>query len=302
MLDDVADDGETDIPELRVGGASEPVLRAVLDYAYGGVVRLTEENVEPLLELASRLRMTALVEECCSFVAQRTRPCRACRVLAVADRHKCRLLRRDVLLCVLRHFDEAAGLAVDPAVAVVAAGGRATKKTMAEGSRAACGAGDRAEAAAGFGDLPLHLLEEVLADDRLTRATSRSSRAAVAWLDAPGREAQREAHADAVLRHVRFPLIDPEFLADCVEPHARMQSPAGTKLVHDAYRNLCLPPERRKVAPAPRRATCPAPRPTGRRRVAVAERAGGAGPPVDSGNPFLTDDSEVVVGGGLADV
>ena len=64
MLDDVAGDGETEAAELRVGGASEPVLRAVLDYAYGGVVRLTEENVEPLLELASRLRMTALVEEC----------------------------------------------------------------------------------------------------------------------------------------------------------------------------------------------------------------------------------------------
>ena len=210
-----------------------------------------------------------------------------------------------MLLCVLRHFDEAAGLAVDPAVAVVAAGGRATKKTMAEGSRAACGAGDRAEAAAGFGDLPLHLLEEVLADDRLdARDESVVFAAAVAWLDAPGREAQREAHADAVLRHVRFPLIDPEFLADCVEPHARMQSPAGTKLVHDAYRNLCLPPERRKVAPraAARHVPCSEPqRPPSRPPSPEPEPAARA-PSVDSGNPFLTDESEVVVGGGLADV
>ena len=221
--------------------------------------------------------MAPLVEECCSFVAQRTHPCRACRVLAVADRHRCHLLRRDVLLCVLRHFDEAAGLGVDPAVASTASGSLATKKTMGEGRHLSGGGPptpratdrdrDRAEAADGFAELPLHLLAEILADDRLSaRDESVVFAAAVAWL---GHDERREAHADAVLVHVRFPLIDACFLADCVEPHALMQTPVGSKLVHDAYRNLCLPLDRRKVVP---RSTA-APRPLSAAAAAAPARA-----------------------------
>ena len=99
----------------------------------------------------------------------------------------------------------------------------------------------------GFAALPKHLLLELLGDDRLAaRDEAVVFAAAAAWL---GNDADRADDADAVVRRVRFALIDPEFLCDVVEPHALMQSPACRALVHDAYRNLCLPVDRRDVAP-----------------------------------------------------
>lgn len=197
-------------------------MALVLEFAYGALVTLTEDNVEPLLELASKLRIGTLVDECCAFVAQRTSATRACRVLAIADKHKCTLLRRDVGLCVLRHFARASGLFEDTEEAD--------------------------EARAGFLALPRHLLDEILADDRLcVDDESVVFRAAVAWLEA---DAERAREAQAVLALVRYYLVAAEFLADAVEPHPLMQSRPCQDLVHAAYRWQALPPTRREKTDA----------------------------------------------------
>jgi len=235
-------------PLITLEGVENAVLARVLDYCYGTLVRLTEHNVEPLLELSSRLGVARLSEECCAFIAQRTMPCRACRVLALADRHACTLLRRDVLLCCLRHFDEASGRDVAPPPPPKG-GSAAARKLAADAALRDPSAKprDRAEARDGFAALPRHLLVELLGDDRLCAVDEAVVfTAATDWLDAA--PADRGDAADAVLGLVRFALIDPEFLCDVVEPHARMRSPACRALVHDAYRELVLPPDRRSVA------------------------------------------------------
>lgn len=199
-------------------------LALVLDFAYGALVTVTEANVEALLELSSKLRIGVLVDECCAFVAQRTSAARACRVLALADKHRCTLLRRDVGLCVLRHFKQACGLFPAPDEA------------------------DK-EALAGFLALPRHLLDEILADDRLcVDDESRVFLAAVAWLEY---DENRLQDADAVLALVRYYLVSAEFLADTIEPHPLMQSRACKDLVHAAYRWQALPPTRRAEKATP---------------------------------------------------
>ncbi|KAJ1461239.1 hypothetical protein M885DRAFT_585004 [Pelagophyceae sp. CCMP2097] len=226
-------------------------LRLVLDFAYGAVVQLTESNVEALLELSSRLQMSALVDECCAFVAQRTSARRACHVLAVADRHKCTLLRRDVLLCTLRHFGEAAGFEARARCVALERGAVKGGELCAapcgasdSDSDDACGSPSPADAARGFVALPLHILREVLADDGLDAPNEAVVfLAACRWLEAELDEG-RARHADAVLSLVRYALIDAEFLADHVEAHAFTQSPACQALVHAAYRIQALPPTR----------------------------------------------------------
>ncbi|KAJ8600436.1 hypothetical protein CTAYLR_001411 [Chrysophaeum taylorii] len=218
------DDRRRDLATVRLAGDAESIS-LVLDFAYGALVTLTEKNVEALLEVASRLRIGTLVDECCAFVAQRTSASRACRVLALADKHKCTLLRRDVGLCVLRHFKLACGLfAAEDSV-------------------------DREEALGGFLALPRHLLDEILADDRLcVDDESVVFEAAVAWIEARD---DRLDQADSVLALVRYYLVGAEFLADAVELHPLMQSRACKDLVHAAYRWQALPPQRRAEKATP---------------------------------------------------
>lgn len=222
------------LPRIRLDSAEDDdteALALVLDFAYGTLVTVSEANVEKLLELASRLQIRALVDECCAFVAQRTSASRACRVLALADKHRCTLLRRDVGLCVLRHFKEACGLFPDTDDAT----------------------SDHDEALRGFLALPRHLLDELLHDDRLcVDDESRVFLAAVAWLQS---DPNRLADADAVLALVRYYLVSAEFLADTVEPHELMQSRACKDLVHAAYRWQALPPTRRSEKAVPVRRT-----------------------------------------------
>lgn len=229
----VRSSGDSPPPRIRLEASCKEdadALELVLDFAYGALVTLTEENVERLLELSSKLRIGALVDECCAFVAQRTSASRACRVLALADKHKCTLLRRDVGLCVLRHFSEACGLFLPPGSKDQEAADEALK---------------------GFIALPRHILDEILADDRLcVDDESRVFLAAVAWLEAD-KSGERLGDADAVLALVRYYLVSAEFLADSVEPHPLMQSRACKDLVHAAYRWQALPPTRRAENAAP---------------------------------------------------
>ena len=230
---------------LGDGAPDARAVEAVLDFAYGGLVRLDESNVENILELSSKLQMAVLVDECCAFVAQRTSATRACRVLALADRHNCTLLRRDVALCVLRHFTEACGLFGedddDHQKQTKNDDNDEVKEDsfLEEKKRPAA-----EEARAGFLALPRHLLFEVLSDDRLFVCGDESLvfKAAVAWLE--HRETLTQDDADAVLSLVRYYLIEAEILARTVEIHPLMQSAACRALVHAAYRYQAIGPRR----------------------------------------------------------
>uniref|UniRef100_A0A7S3K0J6 BTB domain-containing protein n=1 Tax=Aureoumbra lagunensis TaxID=44058 RepID=A0A7S3K0J6_9STRA len=270
------------------GELSPEALDLVLEWGYGALITLTETNVEPLLELASKLKITRLVDECCAFVAQRTSPRTACRVLAIADMHSCKLLRRDVLLCVLRHFRESAGLEKDfsddkgTLNSTTTLVSDATKITTTNDihdpgtteTQSTCGdttpkgllsssssslkrwctpskkklnpdemsQEELAEARRGFLNLPRHLLDEILSDDRLFADGGESIvfRAAISWLEAEESRWLNTIERDAVLAQVRYYLIDAEFLYRVVEPHPLMQSAACQELVHAAYRYQAL--------------------------------------------------------------
>ena len=176
---------------------------------YGALVRVDDSNVEAILAAAARLEIAALAEECSAFVACRTTPRTACKALALANRHRLAHLRRDVLLCVLFHFEAAAGLDAPDEGPAGEAGGPSLNDDAA----------GRHAAARGFAALTPALVEEVLGDDRLNADEAVAFRAAVAWLEA---DPPRSEVADAVLGRVRLPLVDPVFLADVVEPHALM--------------------------------------------------------------------------------
>ncbi|CAM9457218.1 unnamed protein product [Choristocarpus tenellus] len=177
----------------------------LMDFLYNRRVEISVANVEDLLDLGTRYAVKHLRLRCCAFLARSVNPTNACNLLALADRHDCHRLRRDLLSYVLKFFM------------------CACRDTSAE---------------EGFCLLPVALVVEVLSDDRLNAQEVEVFWAAVAWI---GFESLRSNDAGLVLPHVRFGLISAETLAETVENHVMLQADIGRRFIHEAYRYQALP-------------------------------------------------------------
>ncbi|KAG5188905.1 hypothetical protein JKP88DRAFT_267436 [Tribonema minus] len=205
-------------------------FEAFLAFAYGRGVAVTRATAEPLLHLAARLGVPGLRAHCCAFLraAAAERPgVDAAAALALADRYGCAELRGALLRLVLRHF------------------------------AAACAPG-----AEGFLNLPPELVTEVIAHDGLCAPESAVFEACAAWAAARAERSggSGSGAADALLAHVRFPLIGAAALAEAVEGHAMMQTQQGkargVRGSHGPPRAPALPAALRRLRRACRRRRC----------------------------------------------
>lgn len=59
--------------EIVLSGFDAPTLQSVVDYCDSGIIELTAENIESIIEAARSMSIALLEEECCTFLKRNSR-------------------------------------------------------------------------------------------------------------------------------------------------------------------------------------------------------------------------------------
>ncbi|XP_049456957.1 kelch-like protein 10 [Epinephelus fuscoguttatus] len=101
--------GKTSTSEQQVytfSQVSPTTMSLILDYAYTGLVVVTEENVLELLAGADHFAIKGIVQACCNLLEQQLNYKSCVHIWMLAGSHKCTELRQKAYLYILHHFEE----------------------------------------------------------------------------------------------------------------------------------------------------------------------------------------------------
>lgn len=182
-------------------------LQLLVDYSYTGEVQITEDNVQVLLPASNLLQITSVREACCKFLMKQLHPSNCLGIRSFADAHACDELHRRSHKYALQNFQDVMN----------------TEEFLM---------------------LPFKEVEELVSNVQLNIASEEKVFLAVlTWVKYD--PAERSSHISKLLRHVRLPLLERDFLMTSVESEMLVRENGECKeLLLEAMKYHLLPEQR----------------------------------------------------------
>ncbi|NP_001314940.1 kelch-like protein 4 isoform 1 [Danio rerio] len=92
--------------EIKMEGVDPEALRALVHFAYTGVLELKEETIESLLAAACLLQLSQVIQVCCNFLMKQLHPSNCLGIRSFADAQGCTDLLKVAHNYTMEHFLE----------------------------------------------------------------------------------------------------------------------------------------------------------------------------------------------------
>jgi WD40 repeat protein len=192
---------ESEKTVIDIKGAPPHLFKLILDYIYGMRIEFRSSDLISLLGLADSYSMVALRDRLGDMLRQNLSVLNCCAIYAAADAHGCTSLKAQAQDLLFSNFAIAS-------------------KTD------------------GFYELRRGLLESVLASDEILDCDEALLfDAAVRWME---RSTASQSECSAILKLIRFPLMDSCLLSDVIKVHPLMNTPERIELMLEAFEHHAL--------------------------------------------------------------
>ncbi|XP_072126625.1 kelch-like protein 4 isoform X2 [Mobula birostris] len=199
--------------EIKMEGVDPEALKALVHYAYTGLLELKEETIESLLSAACLLQLSQVVEVCCNFLMKQLHPSNCLGIRSFADAQGCTNLLKVAHSYTTEHFMEVI-------------------KNQE------------------FLLLPASEIEKILASDDINVPDEETIfQALMMWVKHELHKRQQDLAM--LLSYIRLPLLSPQLLADLENNPMFADDLECQKLLMEAMRYHLLP-ERRPMMQSPR--------------------------------------------------
>ncbi|XP_065216286.1 kelch-like protein 17 isoform X2 [Planococcus citri] len=187
----IGDMAEKHKDEIVLHNIDSYAVQLLIEYSYTGDVKITEDNVQVLLPASSLLQLISVREACCRFLMKQLHPSNCLGIRNFADIHLCAELQQRSYKYILMNFQE-------------------VMKTEE------------------FFTLSFEELLSIISSDQLNVSKEESVYTAVMdWVKYNSSE--RSQCVPKLLEHIRFPLMQREFLMSNVEPENLVRDDADCK-------------------------------------------------------------------------
>lgn len=92
--------------EIKMEGVDPDALKALVHYAYTGILELKEDTIESLLAAACLLQLSQVIEVCCNFLMKQLHPSNCLGIRSFGDAQGCLELLRVAHSYTMEHFIE----------------------------------------------------------------------------------------------------------------------------------------------------------------------------------------------------
>ncbi|XP_044538753.1 kelch-like protein 4 [Gracilinanus agilis] len=199
--------------EIKMEGIDPDALKALVHYAYTGVLELKEDTIENLLSAACLLQLSQVIEVCCNFLIKQLHPSNCLGIRSFGDAQGCLDLLKVAHNYTMEHFVEV------------------TKNQE-------------------FLLLPANEIAKLLSSDDINVPDEEAIfQALMIWVQHDFQNRQEDL--GMLLSLIRLPLLPPQLLADLENNSMFMQNLECQKLLMEAMKYHLLP-ERRSMMQSPR--------------------------------------------------
>uniref|UniRef100_A0A8C2YEE2 Kelch like family member 4 n=1 Tax=Coturnix japonica TaxID=93934 RepID=A0A8C2YEE2_COTJA len=92
--------------EIKMEGVDPDALKALVHYAYTGILELKEDTIESLLAAACLLQLSQVIEVCCNFLMKQLHPSNCLGIRSFGDAQGCTELLKVAHTYTMEHFTE----------------------------------------------------------------------------------------------------------------------------------------------------------------------------------------------------
>ncbi|NWH62101.1 KLHL4 protein, partial [Geococcyx californianus] len=199
--------------EIKMEGVDPDALKALVRYAYTGILELKEDTIESLLAAACLLQLSQVIEACCSFLMKQLHPSNCLGIRSFGDAQGCTELLKVAHTYTMEHFTEVI-------------------KNQE------------------FLLLPANEIAKLLSSDDINVPDEEAIfQALMMWVKHDLQNRQRDL--GMLLSYIRLPLLPPQLLADLENSPMFADDLECQKLLMEAMKYHLLP-ERRSMMQSPR--------------------------------------------------
>ncbi|NXW41913.1 KLHL4 protein, partial [Nyctiprogne leucopyga] len=199
--------------EIKMEGVDPDALKALVRYAYTGILELKEDTIESLLAAACLLQLTQVIEVCCNFLMKQLHPSNCLGIRSFGDAQGCTELLKVAHTYTMEHFTEVI-------------------KNQE------------------FLLLPANEIAKLLSSDDINVPDEEAIfQALMMWVRHDLQNRQRDL--GMLLSYIRLPLLPPQLLADLENSPMFADDLECQKLLMEAMKYHLLP-ERRSMMQSPR--------------------------------------------------
>ncbi|KAM6124693.1 Kelch-like 4 [Phoenicopterus ruber ruber] len=199
--------------EIKMEGVDPDALKALVRYAYTGILELKEDTIESLLAAACLLQLSQVIEVCCNFLMKQLHPSNCLGIRSFGDAQGCPELLKVAHTYTMEHFTEVI-------------------KNQE------------------FLLLPANEIAKLLSSDDINVPDEEAIfQALMMWVRHDLQNRQRDL--GMLLSYIRLPLLPPQLLADLENSPMFADDLECQKLLMEAMKYHLLP-ERRSMMQSPR--------------------------------------------------
>ncbi|XP_049684017.1 kelch-like protein 4 [Accipiter gentilis] len=199
--------------EIKMEGVDPDALKALVHYAYTGILELKEDTIESLLAAACLLQLSQVIEVCCNFLMKQLHPSNCLGIRSFGDAQGCTELLKVAHTYTMEHFTEVI-------------------KNQE------------------FLLLPANEIAKLLSSDDINVPDEEAIfQALMMWVRHDLQNRQRDL--GMLLSYIRLPLLPPQLLADLENSPMFADDLECQKLLMEAMKYHLLP-ERRSMMQSPR--------------------------------------------------
>ncbi|XP_075369182.1 kelch-like protein 4 [Mycteria americana] len=199
--------------EIKMEGVDPDALKALVRYAYTGILELKEDTIESLLAAACLLQLSQVIEVCCNFLMKQLHPSNCLGIRSFGDAQGCTELLKVAHTYTMEHFTEVI-------------------KNQE------------------FLLLPANEIAKLLSSDDINVPDEEAIfQALMMWVRHDVQNRQRDL--GMLLSYIRLPLLPPQLLADLENSPMFADDLECQKLLMEAMKYHLLP-ERRSMMQSPR--------------------------------------------------
>ncbi|XP_054025365.1 kelch-like protein 4 [Dryobates pubescens] len=199
--------------EIKMEGVDPDALKALVHYAYTGILELKEDTIESLLAAACLLQLSQVIEVCCNFLMKQLHPSNCLGIRSFGDAQGCSELLKVAHTYTMEHFTEVI-------------------KNQE------------------FLLLPANEIAKLLSSDDINVPDEEAIfQALMLWVRHDLQNRQRDL--GMLLSYIRLPLLPPQLLADLENSPMFADDLECQKLLMEAMKYHLLP-ERRSMMQSPR--------------------------------------------------
>ncbi|KAF1662367.1 Kelch-like protein 4, partial [Aptenodytes patagonicus] len=199
--------------EIKMEGVDPDALKALVRYAYTGILELKEDTIESLLAAACLLQLSQVIEVCCNFLMKQLHPSNCLGIRSFGDAQGCTELLKVAHTYTMEHFTEVI-------------------KNQE------------------FLLLPANEIAKLLSSDDINVPDEEAIfQALMMWVRHDSQNRQRDL--GMLLSYIRLPLLPPQLLADLENSPMFADDLECQKLLMEAMKYHLLP-ERRSMMQSPR--------------------------------------------------